>query len=91
MRKPSSPRAGVPARDDRGFTLVELIVAIVILAIVFIPLLNTFVVGAKTAAKATAYGNATDVAQNIIENVQAADFDSLLTNASSWGSGATGF
>ena len=29
--------------DDRGFTLVELIVAIVILAIVFVPLLHAFV------------------------------------------------
>lgn len=82
MRKPSSPRAGVPALDDRGFTLVELIVAIVILAIIVIPLLNTFVVGAKTAAKATAYGNATDAAQNLAETVQAADAAVLLSDPS---------
>ena len=89
MRKPSSPHAGVPARDDRGFTLVELIVAIVILAIIVIPLLNTFVVGAKTAAKATAYGNATDAAQNLAETVQAADAETLLSSPGTYISGAT--
>ena len=89
MKKPSSPRAGVPAHDDRGFTLVELIVAIVILAIIVIPLLNTFVVGAKTAAKATAYGNATDAAQNLAETVQAADAAVLLSDPTKVIPGAT--
>ena len=89
MKKPSSPHAGVPARDDRGFTLVELIVAIVILAIIVIPLLNTFVVGAKTAAKATAYGNATDAAQNLAETVQAADAAVLLSDPTKVIPGAT--
>ena len=77
MKKPSSPRAGVPARDDRGFTLVELIVAIVILAIVFIPLLHAFVTGAQTEAKSRVQNNATMAAQSLVENIQSqksADF-----------------
>ena len=78
MRKPSSPRAGVSARDDRGFTLVELIVAIVILAIVFVPLLHAFVTGAQTEAKSRRYQSATAAAQNIIETVQAKPVDTLL-------------
>ena len=76
-------------RDDRGFTLVELIVAIVILAIIVIPLLNTFVVGARTTAKAAAYGNATDAAQNLAETVQAADADTLLSSPDKVITGAT--
>ena len=82
MRKPSSPRAGVPARDDRGFTLVELIVAIVILAIVFVPLLHAFVTGAQTEAKSRIQNNATTAAQAIIENIQATDTATLLSSGS---------
>ena len=35
--------------DNRGLTLLELIVGVVILAIVVVPLLHTFVTGANTA------------------------------------------
>lgn len=66
--------------DDRGFTLVELIVAIVILAIVFVPLLHAFVTGAQTEAKSRQQNNATAAAQTIIENIQAADTAALLTS-----------
>ena len=66
--------------DDRGFTLVELIVAIVILAIVFVPLLHAFVTGAQTEAKSRQQNNATAAAQTILENIQAADTAALLTS-----------
>ena len=69
MQTPSA--RGARRRDDRGFTLVELIVAIVILAIVFVPLLSAFVTGARTQAKSSQKNAATLAAQNIIEQIQA--------------------
>ena len=80
MKKTSSPRAGVPARDDRGFTLVELIVAIVILAIVFIPLLHAFVTGAQTETKSRIQNNATTAAQSLVENIQSQKSADFRTN-----------
>ena len=79
-------------RDNRGFTLVELIVAIVILAIVFLPLLHAFVTGAYTESKSRQQNNATTAAQGIIENIQASDTATLLTNYTAQVSGgkATG-
>lgn len=65
-------------RDDRGFTLVELIVAIVILAIVVVPLLNSFVVGAKTQRSSSLKNSATLAAQSVMEDIEAADPEALL-------------
>jgi prepilin-type N-terminal cleavage/methylation domain-containing protein len=43
MLKADLPKAGMLARDDRGFTLVELLVAIVIMAIIAVPLGNVII------------------------------------------------
>ncbi|MEE1216420.1 MAG: type II secretion system protein, partial [Agathobacter sp.] len=55
--------------DDRGITLVELIVSIAILAIIVLPFLNSFVMAAKTNAKSKNELNATHLAENIMEGV----------------------
>ena len=68
--------------DDRGFTLVELIVAIVILAIVFVPLLSAFVTGARTQAKSSQKNAATLAAQNIIEQIQADSIEAFRSKLS---------
>ncbi len=65
-------------QDDRGFTLVELIVAIVILAIVFVPLLHSFVTSAQTELKSRQKNDAAMFAQTVIENIQATDAANLL-------------
>ena len=80
MLKPFRQGGASPRRDDRGFTLVELMVAIVILAIVFVPLLHTFVSGAQTEAKSRQQNNAATAAQTIIENIQASDTATLLAS-----------
>lgn len=72
-------RRALQRTDNRGFTLVELIVAIVILAIVFIPLLHTFVTSAQTELKSRLKNDATMLAQSTIENIQATDMDALLS------------
>ena len=59
----------------------ELILGTVILAIIVVPLLHVFVTGASTEYKSRKYGEATEAAQNLAEQVQAADADLLLSNS----------
>ena len=75
-------------KDDRGLTLVELIVGVTILAIIVVPLLHIFVTGANTEYKSRIYGDATDAAQNLSEQIQANDADTILDNADAVDSGA---
>lgn len=65
-------------KDNRGFTLVELLVGVTILALIIAPLLNTFIVGANTERKSREFGNATNAAQNLSEQIQALDIDAIL-------------
>lgn len=55
-------------KDDRGFTLVELILTIAILAIVTIPILNYFTDAAKHNARSRQKQNAAIVAQEVLES-----------------------
>ncbi len=75
-------------KDNRGLTLVELLCGVVILAIVVVPLLHTFLVGASTEAKSRRYGEVTEAAQNLSEQIQTADADLVLSNASAISAGA---
>ncbi len=75
-------------KDNRGLTLVELLCGVVILAIVVVPLLHTFLVGASTEARSRRYGEATEAAQNLSEQIQTADADLVLSNASAISAGA---
>ncbi len=65
-------------KDNRGLTLVELLVGVTILAVIIVPLLHTFITGANTGMKSRNYGNATDAAQNLAEQIQALDIDTVL-------------
>lgn len=56
--------------DDRGVTLVEIIVSIAILAIIVLPFLNAFVTATKTNVKARNEMNATHLATNIMEGIE---------------------
>ena len=56
--------------DNRGITLVELIVSIAILAIIVLPFLNAFVTATKTNVKARNKMNATHLATNIMEGIE---------------------
>jgi len=67
--------------DNRGLTLVELLIGITILAIIVVPLLAVFASGANTAWKSHTYSDATQAAQNLAEQIQAVDIDDLLANA----------
>lgn len=57
--------------DDKGFSLVELLVCMAIIALVFGPILKNFLVSAKVNAKAKKVQQETTLAQNIVEDVKA--------------------
>jgi len=57
-------------KNNKGFTLVELILAMTVLAIIVIPLLRAFVASALTNNKAAKVQRATACAQNFIENLK---------------------
>lgn len=67
--------------DNRGLTLLELLVGVAILAVIVTPLLHTFVTGANTARKSKQYRDATLAAQNIIEQIEATDMEAYLDGA----------
>ncbi len=62
-------------QSNKGFTLVEVLVAIVILGIIIVPLLNAFVMSANTNAKARQLLRSTTIAQNVIEELKAYSID----------------
>lgn len=65
-------------KNNSGFTLVELLVAIAILAIVVAPLLHSFVTGARLNAKSKKIMDATTVAQNVMEDIKATSLEELF-------------
>ena len=64
--------------NNKGFSLVELLIATVILAIVVAPLLHTFVTASVTAARSRRIGDATLAGQNVAETVEATALSQLL-------------
>ena len=65
--------------DNKGLTLLELIVSIAILAIVVLPLLTAFLVSLKTNAKAKEKLRAIEVAHNFMESMEATPVTDLMT------------
>lgn len=64
--------------DQRGMSLVEMLVAITILVIVVVPLLHAFVTSAFTNRKARIQLEATRVAEDVMENVKSEELEKLL-------------
>ncbi len=63
--------------DDRGMTLVELLIAIVILAIIVVPLLHTFISSANANQRARRLLRVTTAAQDIMEGLKADSIEEL--------------
>ena len=63
--------------NNKGFSLVELLIATIILGIVVAPLLHTFVTAANTTARSRQIGDATLAGENIAEKVEAGSIDDL--------------
>jgi len=56
--------------NNKGFSLLEVLIAMVILVIVSIPLIRSFVTSAMTNSKAKVLMRATDCAENMMENLE---------------------
>ncbi len=64
--------------NDQGLSLVELLVAIIILAIIVVPFLNSFVVSSRANSKAALTHRATIIAQNIMEGFKTDDLGKVI-------------
>ena len=64
---------------DAGFSLLELLIAVVILAIIVIPLLNLFLSSNRINIKSRQTLRATTLAQDIMEGLKAYDIEELQT------------
>lgn len=62
---------------NAGFSLVELLIAVIILAIIVVPLLHGFVTSARMNGKARQTQRAITVAQDIMEGLKAYDIEEL--------------
>ena len=65
-------------KDNRGMTLIELLIAITILGLVVAPLLHGFLTSAQTEVKARKMGEVTSVAQNVMEVVEGNKFADVV-------------
>lgn len=65
---------------SRGFTLVELLIGITILAIVVVPLVTAFITSAKATSKAKEIRSQTLAAQNIVEYYKARNISAMISD-----------
>lgn len=65
-------------KQNKGFTLIEVLIAITILGIIVIPLLHAFVTSANVNAKSKRIMDATTLAQNIMEEFKASSLEGML-------------
>ena len=68
--------------NDKGFSLVEVIVVVSILAIAAVPLIRSMTQASRTNAKAQSIQNATSLAEKIMEEMKATPIDTLKTKYS---------
>ena len=66
------------AADQSGFTLLEVLIAMIILAIIAIPICRVYVSAARTNAKAREQASATAVSENIMEGINAFSYEDVL-------------
>lgn len=75
------------SEDNRGFSLLELIVTVVILAIVTAPFLSSFVTASNTNVKSKRIQEANELSQYVIEQCKAMSLDKIENEygtATSW-------
>lgn len=64
--------------DNKGFSLVELIICVAILAIAVIPLMKSLSLASQTNGKAQKLQNATSLAESIMEDVKGKSIETLM-------------
>lgn len=66
------------AADKRGFSLLEILIAMIILALIAAPICRAFLLAMRTNAKARKHASATSVAENVMEGVNAFTYDGAI-------------
>ena len=74
--------------NNEGFSLIELLIAIVILSIIVVPLLHSFVTSARTNAKSRNTMHATAIAEDVMEQFEAHTLEEM---ADTYGQPSTDF
>lgn len=69
---------GIDRKKNEGFSLIEVLVAMVILALMTMPMLTTFATSAKVNAQARKTEEANAIGQKVIERCKALSIDELL-------------
>ncbi|MCM1539528.1 MAG: prepilin-type N-terminal cleavage/methylation domain-containing protein, partial [bacterium] len=64
--------------DQKGFTLLEVLIAMIILAVIAIPICRVYVSAAQTNAKARKQASATAVAENTMEGINAFSYEDVI-------------
>ena len=64
-------------QKNKGFSLIEVLVAMAIICLISVPLIRTFVISANVNKKARKIQNATDIAQNVSEYFTTLSLDEL--------------
>lgn len=70
--------------NNKGFTLVELLIAITILAIIVGPMLHAFVTAVSMNSKSRRNLNATTVATDIVEGIKGNDFSVIVDEVNNY-------
>ncbi len=65
-------------KNQKGFSLVEVIIAMVVLAIIAVPICHAFVTAARTNGKARKQASANAVAENVMEGINAYSYEELV-------------
>lgn len=77
MKKGTCGRGG--KLNNEGFSLVELLIAVTILAIIVVPMMKIFVSSARLNAKSSNSMHATSIAEDVMEEFEAYDLETLKT------------
>lgn len=77
-------------KDERGYSLVEVMVSMMILAIAIIPMVSMFDAGLRTATTGSNYDKARALAEKQLENAQSLPYGTVKTNFPSGASCAFG-
>lgn len=64
-------------KGNEGFTLVELLIATAVLAVIMVPLMRAFVVAANTMSSGVDHGKVTVAMENTVELIATSSFDSI--------------